>query len=101
MSKSAQRKNRVIAEGRQAALSAYGWHRDSNPYYHPRYRALWYQGWDEGAALRRKQVRVAKRKRRSANSRLWRAWYVFVDIVNGEWSPAQTPVQRPGRGRLI
>lgn len=97
MSKSAQRKNNVVAIGRNHALK--GGRRDENPYRPAGARALWYQGWDQGDTLRRKNHREDKRKRRTSSSRLWRGWYGLMDLLHGELRahrPAQTPARRRG-----
>lgn len=100
MSRAAQRKNNIIATGRQDGLR--GYKRDTNPYYHGEARGLWYQGWEKGNVERRVIQRERKRDRRIGKDSyfgwFWRPWERFKDLFSGRIdSAAQTPARRRGR----
>lgn len=92
MSKASQRKDTIVSAGRQHALR--GGVREDNPYRARGARGMWYRGFCEGEIQKRVQERENLRKRRSKNSRFWRAWYRLGDMfVHGA---AQTPARRRG-----
>ena len=103
MSRASQRKENVIANGFHDALK--GHHVDSNPYIHPRGRALWLEGYNKGLVEKRKRARVQRRKDRLNPDEswpltsLWRLWYAFKDLFSGRvGSAAQNPARRRGFG---
>lgn len=101
MSRAAQRKNNIIAIGRQDALKGYS--KAVNPYLKPEGRGLWLEGWEKGHVEYNKRKRENRRKRRlnpeeTVLVSVWKLWYGFKDLFSGRFtSTAQTPARKRGR----
>jgi ribosome modulation factor len=99
MSKSSQRKNNVVAEGRKHALQ--GGSREHNPYRGGPKRRFWLEGWEVGSVALFRVRRVAKRTERE-KSRFWRWIFCITDLFDPESRQpskkrtAQTPARRRG-----
>lgn len=76
MAKATQRKNSIIAIGRKVGYQ--GGARARCPYIHPKTRALWLEGWDQGFIARRIELRKQRLKKQQNGNWLQRKWHRFL-----------------------